>query len=364
MTLAVAGLLGPADKAATAPKPDEPLKPGAIYSPTFTAPTMYQKFDLTPGLSVKLQVQIPVWQGFDFVAYAIASPFTEKWHIDIFKEGPGGIDLLTGVPLEKFEGLIQGVTDYQFSHSLNADWFKKHGPGKYGAKAYLSQTNSVYGEAAGMLTGVGFEIVGPPVKTSAQKPGNVVAKPSAAALGALAAAAKPNILVVGAKVEITKNCYGPAPALIAAVKLKNTGGALAAKKGKVFLKESGGAGLEGAADLPAFGAGQEQTVNVPATSLLHFSKLAGSHQLQVVLKAVIEGGQLSFNKPADPYMFTVVFPAGYCGGKALVPPKPSSSTPNEITNPAELNPQPEVPSKPKEKKKKSEREEKKLPAVQ
>ncbi|MEK7234474.1 MAG: hypothetical protein AAB268_11705, partial [Elusimicrobiota bacterium] len=181
---------------------------------------------------------------------------------------------------------------------------------------------------------------------------------------ALAAAAKPNLAVVGAKAEITKNCKGPSPAMIAVVTLKNSGGALAAKKGQVFLKESGGTGLEGAAALPAFGAGQEQNVNVPATSLQHFSKLAGSHQIQVILKPVIEGGQPSFNKPADPYVFTAVFPAGHCGGGAKVPPKPSASTPNEqTTDPAALNPQPEVPSKPK-KKSKSEREEKKLPAVQ
>jgi hypothetical protein len=98
---------------------------------------------------------------FDFVAYAKASPFTEKWHINIFKEGPdGSIDALTGTPLAKFEGPITG---YQFSLSLNADWFKKNGPGKYGATAYLSQTTSK-GKDTGMLTGVGFEIVGPPVK--------------------------------------------------------------------------------------------------------------------------------------------------------------------------------------------------------
>lgn len=366
MTLVIAGLLGLAGHVAAQPKPDEPAGKW-IAKPSFTAPAMYQKFTLTPSLTVNLKADIPnVQTGYtvpgpwDFVAYAKASPFTEKWHINIFKEGPGGIDPLTGTPLAKFEGPITG---YQFSLLLNADWFKKNGPGKYGATAYLSQTTSK-GKVTGMPTGVGFEIVGPPVKLSDQKPGTVVAKPSEAALGALAAAAKPNLAIVGAKAEITKNCKGPAPALIAAVTLKNSGGVLAAKKGKIFLKESGGTGLEGAAALPAFGAGQEQNVNVPATSLQHFSKLAGSHQLQVILKPVIEGGQPSFNKPADPYVFTAVFPAGHCGGGAKVPPKPSASTPNEqTTDPAALNPQPEVPSKPK-KKSKPEREEKKLPAVQ
>jgi hypothetical protein len=161
--------------AATAqPKPNEPLAQGWIYSPTFKAPAPYQKFDLTPGLIVKLDVEIPVWKGptggkFDFVAYSKASSFTEKWHIEIVKQGPDGKE----VSLQSFEGLVTG---YQFSLPLNADWFKKHGSGKYGAKAYLSQTTS-QGKVTGLATGRGFEINTPTVKMSDQKPADAIAAP-------------------------------------------------------------------------------------------------------------------------------------------------------------------------------------------
>ncbi len=356
MTLAFAGLLTTAGHSAAQPKPDQPAH-GWIPTPSFTAPAKYQKFTLTPSLTVDLKAYIPNVQTgyavpgpFDFVAYAKASPFTEKWNIEIVKEGD---HIGSMVSLETFEGPITG---YSFSLSLNADWFKKHGPGKYGAKAYLFQEGP-QGKDWGLATGVGFEII--------QKPGTVVAK-SEASLSALAAAMKPNIATLDAKVEITKNCKGPAPALIAAVKLKNTGGsALAAKQALIRLRNIGGVNLEGTADVPAIGIGETIALNVPATSLQPFSSLVGSHQMELPLKPLVfdKGGQPIF-KVGPVYTFTVVFPAGYCGGKSLAPPKPKSSAPNEQINPTELNPQPEVPSKPKEKKKRSEREEKKQPAGQ
>lgn len=138
----------------------------------------------------------------------------------------------------------------------------------------------------------------------------------------------PNLTVVGATVNITSNCYGPAPALIAAVTIRNSGQALAANMGKVFLKkQSSGAGLEGAANLPAFGAGQEQTVNVPATSLQPFSQFAAGnlrrlagHQMRVILRpemimdprVVPNGRRPSFITPASPFTFQAVFPSGHC----------------------------------------------------
>lgn len=182
MTRVVAGLLIAAaltigfTAAAAEPKPNEPITQVWIPAPKFTTPTPYQKFTLAPTLAVNLNVNIPnvdtgytVPPPFDFVAYAKASPFTEKWLIEIIKQGPSG----NAVSLQTFEGMITG---YQFSLSLNADWFKKHGPGKYAATAYLSQTTS-QGTVAGLATGQGFEILSPPVKMSDQKPGNAVAVP-------------------------------------------------------------------------------------------------------------------------------------------------------------------------------------------
>ncbi len=175
MTIAPLNLLCLAVHSAAAPKPDQPAD-GWIPTPSFTAPAPYQKFNLTPTLTVNLKAKIPNVQTgytipgpFDFVAYAKASPFTEKWHIEIIKEGPSGDE----ITLQTFEGLITG---YQFSLPLYANWFKKHGPGKYGAKACLSQTTS-QGKVTGLATGRGFEISSPTVKMSDQKPGNVMAVP-------------------------------------------------------------------------------------------------------------------------------------------------------------------------------------------
>jgi hypothetical protein len=158
------------------PKPNEPAT-GWIPTPHFTSPASFQKFTLGPSLLVTLQAGIPkvplvnpgsrsrTGQEFDFVAYAKASPFVEKWHVEIVKFGPGG----GAVILQTFE---VPVTGYQFVHTLSADWFNaKGGKGKYAARAYLSQ-----GSASGMTTGVSFEIV-TPVKMSDQKPGNVKAVP-------------------------------------------------------------------------------------------------------------------------------------------------------------------------------------------
>lgn len=175
--LLIAAVLTIGSTNATAdPKANEPLTLGWIPTPSFTTPTPYQKFTLAASLAVNLNVKIPnvdtgytVPPPFDFVAYAKASPFTEKWHIEIVKQGPSGNE----VSLQTFEGVITG---YQFSLSLNADWFKKHGPGKYAARALLSQTTS-QGKITGLATGRGFTIVSPSVKMSDQKPGNAVAVP-------------------------------------------------------------------------------------------------------------------------------------------------------------------------------------------
>lgn len=168
------GVIGLALLAATGvhaqPKPNEPAL-GWVPTPSFTSPASFQKFTLAPSLVVTLKTNIPKTPlggsgglEFDFVAYAKASPFVEKWHIKIVKQGPGG----GPVPLQTFEG---PVTGYQFGITLNADWFNaKGGPGKYHASAYLKQESP--SNASGLATGVGFEIVAP-VKMSDQKPGNV-----------------------------------------------------------------------------------------------------------------------------------------------------------------------------------------------
>lgn len=154
------------------------------------------------------------------------------------------------------------------------------------------------------------------VKPKVEPPPAAVAKSSA---DIIAAAIKPNLSVTGAQAKIEANCQPPQPAMTVTVTIKNNGGALPANKGSVFVKETGGANLSSAGiregiPLPAIGAGQTQSVDIPAITLQPYSSLAGVHQVQVILNPQqSEGGQLSFNQPAArPYVFPVTFPPGHC----------------------------------------------------
>ena len=179
--LIVTGVLALIGNATAQPKPNETAH-GWIPTPAFTSPTKYQKFPPGPTLKVSLNAKIPTLNPggytvpgpFDFVAYAKASPYTEKWHIHLVKLGLDGKEIL----LEKFEGLITSDT---FSLVLDDKWFSKHGAGKYGARAYLSQITST-GSDTGLATGVGFEILVPQVRWQDQKNIPQVVKPSGAAI--------------------------------------------------------------------------------------------------------------------------------------------------------------------------------------
>jgi hypothetical protein len=150
----------------------------------------------------------------------------------------------------------------------------------------------------------------PKVVKKEEPPPTVVGKPSA---GAIAAIAKPNLSVTGVQVKIEPNCQAPQPAMTAIVAIKNSGSALPANKGTIFIKEQGGTNLGSAGiPLPAIGAGQTQTVSIPAITSQPYSSLEGSHKVQVILNPQSEAGQLSFNKPADPYVFQATFPSGHC----------------------------------------------------
>ena len=150
----------------------------------------------------------------------------------------------------------------------------------------------------------------PPKVVKKESSPTVVGKPSA---GIIAAVAKPNLSITGVQVKIEPNCQAPQPAMTAIVTIKNSGGALPANKGTVFVKEQGGTNLGSAGiQLPAIGAGQTQTVNISAITSQPYSSLEGSHKVQVILNPQSEGGQDSFNKPADPYMFSATFPSGHC----------------------------------------------------
>ena len=100
------------------------------------------------------------------------------------------------------------------------------------------------------------------------------------------------------------------------VKITNSGGPLAAGKGHVYVKETGGTNLSsGGVAIPA---NDYRGVAIPAITLGPYSALAGNHQLAVHMNTVISEGKESFEKPS-PFILTVNFPAGHCGSTAKQP---------------------------------------------
>ncbi|GEM_PF-6378299 len=134
---------------------------------------------------------------------------------------------------------------------------------------------------------------------------------------------KPALAVVGASGAIQpNNCQNPKPALIATVHIKNSGGPLAAFKGNVYVSEDNGSPdrlVSGGVQLPAFAAGQSQSIQIPVISLSPYSVLGGMHTLTIHLLPLMENGEYSFPKPMTDYTFMVTFPSNFC--------KPGMNTP-------------------------------------
>lgn len=154
----------------------------------------------------------------------------------------------------------------------------------------------------------------PKVDISSQPPPAIGAKP-------VFILPRPKLAISAAQAHIQQNCQSPQPALIVHVKITNTGGPLAAGKGHVFVKETGGTNLSsGGVAIPAIPANDYRGVAIPAITLGPYSALAGNHQLAVHMNTVIsDGGKESFDKPATPYLLTASFPAGHCGATTKQP---------------------------------------------
>lgn len=252
--------------------------------------------------------------------------FDEHWNMRLLKRQPSGMF----APVSNFSG---SVTAQNYQVKLAPNFFYKDGPGVYRLETWLSQEKTPKGTVKGKSSYVDFELQfkprtmavppgGPLIPTQPKKEPPPTVKPSA---GIIAAAAKPNLSVTGVQVKIEPNCQPPQPAMTAIVTIKNTGGALPANKGTIFVKEQGGTNLgsvgSAGIQIPAIGAGQTQVVNIPAITSQPYSSLSGAHQLQVILNPLSEGSQLSFNKPEAPYMFSAVFPGGHCKPTQRQPPQ-------------------------------------------
>lgn len=131
---------------------------------------------------------------------------------------------------------------------------------------------------------------------------------------------RPKLAVSAAQAHVQQNCQSPQPALIVHVKITNTGGPLAAGKGHVYVKETGGTNLSsGGVAIPAIPANDYRGVAIPVITLGPYSALAGNHQLAVHMNTVTSEGKESFEKPATPYLLTASFPAGHCGAATKQP---------------------------------------------
>jgi hypothetical protein len=176
--------------------------------------------------------------------------------------------------------------------------------------------------------------VGAPTKTlSGEMPPGFGGPASARGPSSMRAKAKPvlpgpNLAVVSASTIVQNNCANPKPALVANVMLRNSGGALSAGKGNVYVSEDNGSPNRLSSNgipLPAFAAGQVRTVSIPAISLGPYTALAGSHTLTVHLLPQLAGGRYSFPKPATDRQIVVTFPANFC--KATVRAVPATRLP-------------------------------------
>ncbi len=290
--------------------------------------------------SVALAGRIPSvkFKGWYFWDWAKSlTVFEERWHLQLLKRQPSGMFK----PVETFSGV---VTKQEYQRMINPGFFDidKDGGGIWRLKTWLTQEKTPQGVVTGKASTVDFEVKLLSKKHLAATPGAIIVPkhkdpslnigggftPSTAkpATGIIAAAIKPNLSVASAMVKIEPNCQAPLPAMTVAVTIKNNGGALTTGKGHVFVKEIGGANLSsGGIPLPAIGAGQTQSVDIPAITLQPYSSLVGAHQVHVKFNPQSDGGQLSFNQPAAPYIFSATFPPGHCKPSQRQAPVPSGS---------------------------------------
>lgn len=141
-------------------KPSAPLAAGDLPAVDLLLPGG-NRFGIGPATSIGVLVKIKpkaVDGEPDFLAYTQASPFEERWHIEIVRSGKGGFGAYES-PVGEFSGPVKTL---QQSIVLTSAWLGQHnaGPGKYRARAYLSQ--SVRGvNVTGPNDSIEFELTAP-----------------------------------------------------------------------------------------------------------------------------------------------------------------------------------------------------------
>jgi hypothetical protein len=144
-------------------------------TPVIEAPKQNALFALEPGARLYLGVTLPdhpFGNAKNIAAYAMATPYEERWHIDVVRRGTGALSAFEDEvaafagPLTSLEiGAVAGK-------QLTTTWFEQHGgPGAYRIRAYLTQQVDS-GTRTGPKVSVDFDVT-PPAKTlRIPKPGD------------------------------------------------------------------------------------------------------------------------------------------------------------------------------------------------
>ena len=155
---------------------------------------------------------------------------------------------------------------------------------------------------------------GAPALAMREAPHSPASAVGEANLGPAAAAATklPPVEIIAVTSKTESNCKPPQPAASVNVTIRNNNTSPTGP-GTLYLKEAGGANLNGSLQLPGLAAGQTApVVSAPLTTATPYSKLAGSHQIAVysAYKGVKYDKEPVMSTPTR--MVTVTFPPGHC----------------------------------------------------
>lgn len=154
-------------------------------APAIEAPKKGAQFALEPGARLYLRVTLPdkpFANAQNIAAYAQATPYDERWHIDVMRRGTGAqsgfedeVAAFAG-PLTSLD--IGGVAAKQ----LTTHWFEQHGgAGGYRIRAYLTQQLGS-GTRVGAKVSVDFDVTPPATTMRIPKPGDAPAAAGGVAL--------------------------------------------------------------------------------------------------------------------------------------------------------------------------------------
>jgi hypothetical protein len=143
------------------------LTPGELPVPNLASPVGGPAFTLGPALAIEFAASVPpldVAGKADVGAYAKASSYDERWHVEIVRRNPGARG-----SFEPALGEVSGpLESLAFTARIDHAWLQQHGAdaGSYTARAYLSQDADGHA-IAGRDARVDFELRNPATASTA-----------------------------------------------------------------------------------------------------------------------------------------------------------------------------------------------------